>query len=142
MKTTITIILLTVSTFCFAQINSDCQEERIKDPSANLIRKICPESGADTLFVYNNKNKLTAYYDYGTNANTDGTVIYCAYNRQFLTPLKKITGYFNRDGKKTGEWKYFKGNDKLWDFVIYKDDEKIRWVRYSKKGEIIWDKKY
>ena len=142
MKIIITIILFFVSTFCFSQTNSDCKEEIIEDPSANLVRKKCPESGADTLFVYDDKNNLKAYYDYGTNADSDGTVIYCKYNQKFLDPLKKITGHFTADGKKTGEWKYFKKNDRLWDFVIYENDKKTKWIRYSKQGEILWEKEY
>ncbi len=140
MKATITFIFLFVNTFCFAQPSSDCKEEKIKDSTANLIRKTCPESGADTLFVLDNKNNITAYYDYGTNKNSDGTIIYCEYNQKFLDPLKMIKGHFTADGMKTGEWKYFKKDNRLWDLVIYKNDEQIKWIRYSNNGEIIWEK--
>lgn len=118
------------------------KQRKIGDPSANLIRKTCPKSGADTLFVYKGKNKLTAYYDYGTNAESDGTVIYCSYNQKIFDPLKKITGYFTADGKKTGKWKYFKKNDKLWDLVIYENDKKVKWIRHSENGDIVWEKEY
>jgi len=148
MKKTISALLLFLAFIVVNAQNrqtSDCQEKIVENKEDNesvLVRKTCPESGADTLFVYNKRSKLKAYYDYGTYSKSNGNVFYCYYRHKPFESCRKITGFFTSDGKKTGEWKYYKKNDVLWDYVIYENNKQAKWIRYNKEGKIVFEKQY
>ena len=33
-------------------------------------------------------------------------------------------------------------NDVLWEYVIYENNKQVKWIRYNKKGEIVFENQY
>lgn len=135
----LTIVLFAFSCSVFGQ---DCITKTEIKGESTIVYKLCNDVLVDTLYEYDKRGRLASWTDYGTNPSPTDLIKYCSYNLKKLDPLKKTTGFFTADGKKTGEWKYFKKNEVLWDLVVYENDVMHSRVRYDKFGSVLWERKY
>jgi len=123
------------------QAREYCEDFRELRGDYTVVYTLCDSVLTDTLFEYDKKGRLTAIYDY-SNTKSNGIIEYTWYNHKKFDMLKKTSGAFTLDNKKTGDWKHFKKNDVLWDYEVYKSDVRITWIRYNNHGEIIWERDY
>lgn len=142
---TLTFFFILVAFQLHAQIINvdDCVTKTEQRGNSTIKYKLCDGILADTLYEYNQRGKLLSWTNYGSNPAPTDLVEYCSFNYKWLDPLKKTTGWFTADGKRTGEWKYYRKRDILWDLVVYENDIKKRRVRYDRTGQTVrFENKY
>lgn len=140
MKAALVISILLTATGLKAQDSSNCERTFHEFHDRTMLRKTCIVPFSDSLFHFDKSGRLIAWFDY--KDYEDGLIKCCYFNLNKFDPLKLTIGFVDVAGKKTGEWKYYKNNDILWDYVVYENGKRIKWIRYGKKGRVIWERNY